>query len=138
MSNFNAVGRVKQTVVLGPANANDAVLKAAFNGIGYAVVTEPMEIDKVVLSFAMSAGVNAAGSGSTAIGVYVNNVAAHSASFAVSYASSAPYATLDRGSLTIKTLSEGDVIRIDLLSVPGGAATSYPQGAVVTFVGEAL
>ena len=35
-------------------------------------------------------------------------------------------------------LAEGDVIRVDLLSVPGGASTSYPQGAVVTVIGNAV
>lgn len=118
------------------ANATDGKLNAAFNGVGYGLAPASMNIDKINFTFAMSAGVNSAGSGSTSIGVYVNNVAAHSASFAVSYSSSAPYATLDRASLTTKALAEGDVIRIDLLAVPGGAATSYAQSGMVTICGQ--
>lgn len=139
MTNFDTQGKsVKIVVPIAAANATDGKLNAAFNGVGYQYVTEPMQIDKIVLSFAMSAGVNAAGSGSTKIGVYVNNVAIHSATFEVAYASSAPYAVLDRASLTTKVLNEGDVIRIDLLAVPGGAATSYAQSAAVTFVGASV
>lgn len=139
MGNFDTSGKsVKVIVPIACANTTDSLLKAAFNGVGYQYVTEPMNIDKIVLSFAMSAGVNAAGSGSTKIGVYVNNVAIHTATFEVSYSSAAPYAVLDRASLTTKSLSECDVIRIDLLAVPGGAATSYAQSAAVTFVGASV
>ena len=139
MPNFDMLGKMHRIhIPVSAANATDGKLNAAFNGVGYSYATEGMNIDKIVLSFAMSAGVNAAGSGSTKIGVYVNNTAIHSATFEVGYASSAPYAVLDRASLTTKALAEGDVIRIDLLAVPGGAATSYAQSAMVTVVGQSV
>jgi len=139
MPNFDMLGKMHRIhIPVSAANATDGKLNAAFNGVGYAYACESMNIDKILLSFAMSAGVNAAGSGSTKIGVYVNNTAIHSATFEVGYASSAPYAVLDRASLTTKALAEGDVIRIDLLAVPGGAATSYAQSAMVTVVGQSV
>jgi hypothetical protein len=138
-NNFDSAGKMHRIhVPIAVSNATDGKLNAAFNGVGYAYAMESMNIDKVVLSFAMSAGVNAAGSGSTKIGVYANNVAIHSATFEVGYASAAPYAVLDRASLTTKALAEGDVIRVDLLAVPGGAATSYAQSAQVVFIGQSI
>ena len=139
MANFDSVGKMHRIhIPIAAANATDGKLNAAFNGVGYAYSMEAMNIDKIVLSFAMSAGVNAAGSGSTKIGVYVNNSAIHSTAFEVGYASSSPYVALDRASLTTKAINEGDVIRVDLLAVPGGAATSYAQSAMVTIVGQSI
>lgn len=138
MSNFDTAGKNLVLEIPLVINATDFALKAAFNGAGYAVAPFPMNIDKVQLCFAHTAGVNGAGSGSTAVGLYINGTAAHTATFGVSYSSSEPYATLDRASLTTKAIAEGDVLRIDVLSVYGGAATSYAIGAVVRVVGQSI
>jgi hypothetical protein len=140
-NNFDTQGKnVKVVIPIMCANGTDSVLKAAFNGVGYAYVSEAMNIDHAVLSLAMSAGVNAAGSGSTKVGLYNNNtgVSFHTAAFEVTYASSKPYAILDRADFTTQELAAGDCIRVDLLAVPAGAATSYAQSAQVILTGQSI
>lgn len=133
MSNFDHQGKAPDFCVpIASTNGTDGVIKAAASGVAYAVVPAHLQIDAIYLQFAMSAGVNADGSGTFGVGLYINNVAVHASPLTVSYSSANSYATLDRASLTNKQWNEGDILRVDITSVPGGAATSYPQNAFLT------
>lgn len=139
MSNYDNQGKgVLLTVPISSTNATDGVIKAVKNGSAYAVVPEHLQVDTVYLQFALSAAVNTDGSGTFGVGLYINNVAVHTAALAVSYSSANSYATLDRASITNAEWNEGDILRVDVINIFGGAATAYPQNAVVTVKAAAV
>lgn len=134
--NFDSQGKNVDIVIpIASVNTTDGVINATKNGAAYAQAASDMDVDKLRLNFAMSSNVNSAGSGNFSIGVYVNNVSMTAAAISVAYNSANPYTTVDRASLAVKSIAEGDIIRVDVLAVPGGAATSYPQNAIVRLQG---
>jgi hypothetical protein len=130
--------RVELLIPIPAENTTDGVLNTTKNGAAYYEVDLDMEIDEVFLSFAMSADVNTAGSGNFGVGVYVDNVSLTSAQIAVAYSSANPYTSKARSELAVDTLNDGDLLRLDILQVPGGASTSYPMNALVRIVGHPL
>ncbi len=135
-NNFDTQGKNVDIIVpIAAVNTTDGVINATKNGAAYCVVPCDVDLDKVRLNFSMSSNVNAAGSGNFSIGIYADNVAITAAAISVAYSSANPYTTVDRATLTTKTLTEGQLLRIDVLAVPGGAATSYPTNVVVRLQG---
>jgi hypothetical protein len=133
----NAGKQVQITVPIGASNTTDGVFKATKNGAAYAQVPFDMDIDEVFLDFALSADINTAGSGNFGVGIYADNVSLTSAQIAVAYSSANPYTSVARSGLSKTSLDKGDLLRIDILAVPGGAATAYPMNAVVRITGNA-
>lgn len=108
------------------------------NGVAYAQVPFNMEIDHVDIGLTMGGGKNSAGSGNFEVIANHDGVAMWAANgLQVAYDSVHPYATIGRSSLLVKSLLEGKEIRLDITEVFAGAATVYPDAAVVTFVGVA-
>ena len=91
-----------------------------------------------VVGLTMGGGKNSAGSGNFEVVAYQEGVAMWAANgLQIAYDSVHPYASITRANLSVKALNEGDEIRLDITEVFGGAATVYPDAAVVTFVGVA-
>ena len=108
------------------------------NGVAYAQAPFDMEIDHVDIGLTMGGGKNSAGSGNFEVVAYQEGVAMWAANgLQIAYDSVHPYASITRANLSVKALNEGDEIRLDITEVFGGAATVYPDAAVVTFVGVA-
>lgn len=137
MSNFDTQGKGEAIVLpIAAQNTSDGVINAVKNGAAYVVAPFQLDIDKVFLSFSMSSNVNSAGSGTFGIGIYVDNVSLTASPITVAYSSANPYTSIDRANLAINSIAEGALIRVDVLSVPGGAATSYPMNAIVRIQGS--
>lgn len=131
----NAGKRSVLQLPIAATNTTDGVIKAAANGVAYQQVDASMEIDEVFLDFAMSAGVNTDGSGTFGIGIYADGVSLTAAAITVAYSSANPYTSVARSGLSKDSLVDGELLRVDVLSVPGGAATSYPMNVTVRIVG---
>lgn len=127
--------RVPFSVVLGQkAGTTWSVVQ---NGAGYQLAPFDMEIDHVDLGVTM-VGKNSDGSGNFEVIANQQGVAMWAANgLQIAYDSVHPYTTIARASLLVKSLRAGQEIRLDVTEVFGGAATSYPDSAVVTFVGVA-
>lgn len=111
---------------------------AVQNGAAYAAAPFDMEIDHIDLGITMGGGKNSAGSGNFEIVASHEGVAMWAADgLQIAYSSVHPYATIARANLLVKSLRAGKEIRLDVTEVFGGAATVYPDAAVVTFVGVA-
>lgn len=131
----NAGKRAVLQIPVAGTNTTDSVIKATKNGAAYMEVDANMQIDELFLSFALSGDINTDGSGNFSVGVYADGVSLTSAAISVAYSSANPYTSVARASLSKTSLDDGDILRVDILAVPGGAATAYPMNAVVRIVG---
>lgn len=127
--------RVPFAVVLGQkAGATWSVVQ---NGAAYQRVPFDMEIDHVDIGVSMT-GKNSAGSGNFEVVASLDGNAMWAADgLQIAYSSVHPYGTIARANLLKKSMLEGAEIRLDVTEVFAGAATAYPDSAVVTFVGVA-
>lgn len=127
--------RVPLNVVLGQkAGATWSVVQ---NGAAYQRVPFNMELDHVDIGISMT-GKNTAGSGNFEVVANHDGTAMWAANgLQIAYSSVHPYASIARANLLVKSLLEGAEIRLDVTEVFAGAATAYPDSAVLTFVGVA-
>lgn len=134
----NAGKQAVLNIPLAASNTTDGVFKATKNGAAYAQVPFDMDIDNLFLDFALSGDINTAGSGNFSVGVYQNvSTSLTSAAISVAYSSANSYTSKSRSELAVTSLAKGDILRVDILAVPGGAATAYPMNGVVRIIGVA-